>query len=493
MNIGCVYSVDDFVSIEKPLATFSSIPFGVSYVATALKIAGFSTHMLVFTRQSDIVSQLCRFIEQYKPRLFCLTAVSSQFHFICHVAKVIKEIDPEINIILGGHHATLDPEDAMSCQQLDAICIGEGERAVVEYARQLRDGVCASGIDNLWLRQGNSTIEKNGTRPFIQELDSLPHIDRHMWSQWIADKQRMPSMLIGRGCPNRCRYCSNHALVKVATGKYVRYRSGEDIIDELNEITNALPKVSGVYLEAETFGMNIGHIEVMCDHLIRFNALREKPLNFGANLVVSKDNATNNQLMQMLSKANITFLNIGLESGSERIRDEVLRRPRYSNDHIIAFCRLAKKYNIAINLFVLLGVPGETPAEFRQTIECVRACEPNYAYLSIFYPYPGTDLYRYTKQLNAFTDEIVDPLMERKRAVLDLPGFSRRQIEREYVLFPYRAYRGNKPLYRILAIMARYYIGMHPRLNAWYRHWVDRGIMKTIKRKLTPTAGTAGT
>lgn len=470
MNVGCIYSVDDFISGEKALSSYSSIPFGISFVAASLKQAGHNPRMLVFTPRTDVEAALKTFLRSHSPKLFCLTAVSSQYPAICGIARAIKQLAPRVHVLLGGHHATLNSEDAIAESSFDAVCIGEGEAAAVEYARQIENGEEPSGIANLWIRSRDSlSVERNAPAPFIQDLDSLPTIDRSMWDEWVADGPRSVTVLLGRGCPNRCTYCSNHALAKVADGRYVRFRSPQNVIRELDEVAASYPTVNSVYLEVETLQANPKYAFELCDYLERFVADLGRPMAFGTNLLVTRRMAENLALLRRLSQVGFDHVNIGLESGSERIRNEVLHRPRYSNDDLVAFCREARQLAVKVNLYVLVGIPGETPSEFAETIACVRACDPHETHLSIFYPYPGTDLYRTAKKMGSFDGVVAGRGGERKAAVLDLPGFSKRQIRREYVRFPYRVFKGKKPMRRIIPLVARNYLGPYPRLYSLYR------------------------
>jgi radical SAM superfamily enzyme YgiQ (UPF0313 family) len=223
----------------------------------------------------------------------------------------------------------------------------------------------------------------------------------------------------------------------------------------------------------------------MCDHLEKFNLNRKKRINFGVNLAVTQNLAGNTDLLKSLKKANINFLNIGLESGSEKVRNEILRRPEYSNKEFIGFCRLVKEYGIDIHLYVLLGIPGEILLNFKETIACVRQCDPQHVNLSIFYPYPGTDLYMRAKKMKLFTEDIIDPSTERRKTVLSLPGFSKKQIQREYLLFPYNVYKGKKSICKILSCMVRTYIGIHPKINSFYRRSVNHNCLKFLRHKLS--------
>ena len=238
MNIGCVYSVDDYETVEKPLSTLSDIPFGISIIATILKENDNDVGLLVVSRATVIEDLFRSYIAENNPRMFCLTAVSSQFSTIEKVAQVIKEVDPSIYIVLGGHHASLAPENAIQSPYVDAICMGEGDQAVVDLASHIATNTSVpSGINNLWIKDSaTGNIEKCQRNPFNEDLGSLPHVDRIMWEPWIVSPEDEASVLVGRGCPYKCTYCSNHAMALLSPGKYTRYRAPSDMIEEIDGV-----------------------------------------------------------------------------------------------------------------------------------------------------------------------------------------------------------------------------------------------------------------
>jgi len=202
MRIGCVYSIENYCSIDKPLRSPMEIPFGISIIATVLKVAKHDVDLLVISPVTPLRKILEDYIKEKKPQLFCLSAVSSQFPPIERVAALVKEIDPSIFVILGGHHAFLAPDQAIECPNLDALCVSEGDSAVVQLASQLGEGEWPSGIPNLWIRHPETReIEKNPTARFNEELDTIPHVDRTLWEAWIANPHEEASVLVGRGCP----------------------------------------------------------------------------------------------------------------------------------------------------------------------------------------------------------------------------------------------------------------------------------------------------
>jgi anaerobic magnesium-protoporphyrin IX monomethyl ester cyclase len=463
LNIPLIYTVENGFPTNKPLLTQSDLPIGLAIIATCLKNAGYNPTVFVLTPNQDIDTFINKYIDEFRPKIFCLTAVSTQFPFIMAIAERIKKRDTEIFVLLGGVHATLNPERSIQEPFVDAICIGEGEKAVVELANQIKNGKKPSQINNLWIKNQNG-VEKNPISEFIQDLDSIPIIDRSLWSPWVADMNGTTSILIGRGCPYKCSFCCNHAIAKVSAGKYVRYRSPENIIEEINQIIKDNPKIEEIYLEDETLSVNLDYTFDLLRKIESFNGKLAKPIRFGANVSIVKSIIDNQIFLDHLKRANFTSLNFGLESGSERIRKEILRRPPYSNEDIITFCQNVKKWGITTSLYVMMGLPTETFSDYMETIDCVRRCAPDHVYLYIYHPYPGTDLYQIEKDRGLITDYIIHTDSERKTPILDRPGFSKKQVRMEYILFYVRALHGIYPNSRILRLTLGNLLAPHPTL-----------------------------
>ncbi|MBX7255458.1 MAG: B12-binding domain-containing radical SAM protein [Candidatus Hydrogenedentes bacterium] len=478
MNVLFISSLQVYCSVEKPLYNQNALSLGVSYISSYLKRAGHETRMFVMTRDTPR-RDLDRAIDEFKPGLIGFTAIFSEFAFIREVGMYVKERHPEIYLMAGGPHVSLNPEIAIQ-DAFDAICIGEGEAASLELVNQLQQGRSPSGIQNLWIRQ-NGKIEKNQTRPFEQDLDALPFPDRDMWQEWIDDPVTVPCILLGRGCPYTCTYCCNHALRALAPGNYVRFRSPENVLEEVKEFSARNPAVSHIYFEVETIGAKPHYAEALCSCLNAYNQERKAPLTFSVNLRIhpKKDFGP---FFATLKTAHFTSVNIGLESGSPRVRKEVLRRT-YSNDDVRSAVRAAKENGLKVHLYVLIGLPGETLEEFRETIELTRECEPDFYYLSIFTPYPGTVLCDKCKEMDLLENEL-DMTLERRRAVLDLPGFSRRQIQREYLLFAYRVYKGKWPINAIFRKVVGTWLRTSAVLYRCYRILMRRPRVRDFMRSV---------
>ena len=471
MNVLFIHSEEDPYSPEKPLEVQERVQFGISYISALLKREGHRTRLAVLCRETaDAVEE---HIRAFEPGMICFTAVYTEYLFLSRVADAVRRRHPDIFLLLGGPHASLKPEACLSQSAFDAVCVGEGEYPTLEAAEQLEAGRYPSGIPNLYIKLPGGGMERNAPRPFIEDLDALPFPDREIWTEWVANPSSRPSVLVGRGCPFLCTYCCNHALMKTSPGKYVRVRSPRNIAAELAAMKEKDPFFSEAYLEVETLGVKQEWALELCAELRRLNSSLEIPITFGSNLRVTPG-ADYEDLFAAFAASNFRFINIGLESGSERVRREVLKR-RYSNEDIVRTVETARRHGLQVGIYNLIGLPGETPRDFRETVRVNRACQPDWFLLSVFFPYPGTELYdRCRKQ--GLLERDPDPKLERRRPVLDLPGFSKRQVGWRRDWFPFLVYRGHRPLSECvwLVTMAKIYsdrrlISMHRRINGYLK------------------------
>jgi len=335
-------------------------------------------------------------------------------------------------------------------------------------------------------------IDRSPLAPFKTNLDDLPMINLLHWERWVDEADRTFRVVIGRGCPFGCTYCSNHALRDLTEGKYVRFRSPANILREIDWIVARFPDIDKLYLEIETIGASPAFAIQLCDQLAAFNGRREKPLAFRANLAVTTQLVQRPvELHAMLSafrRANLLDLNVGLESGSERIRNEILNRPVYTNLDLFLFCQTAREYGISVALYVLMGLPTETVSDYLQTVALARACKPSILHESIFYPYPGTRLFKLAAEMHLFDVSALHTKAERSRAYLQLDGFPRWRVAFEYVFITWRVFNGRWPLRRSLPYMTRKALSITPGLLTFALH-----LKKSIARMSRPRKAPAQT
>ncbi len=258
----------------------------------------------------------------------------------------------------------------------------------------------------------------------------------------------------------------------------MRLRKVNSVINELEERVRCFPNLRKVYFETETIGINMDFDLELCKALKEFNEMIRQKLSFGVNLrIVPKVNYET--LYKALKEANFRNICIGIESGSKRIRENILKR-YYSNKDIIENIGLAKKYGLNVSTYNMVGIPDETLEDFQKTIICNRICQPDSMQISIFYPYPGTNLEKNCRERGLLTGEFEEK-MERCRAVFDLPGFSKKQIQKQFQWFHFNVYRGYKPFYVLLAFVIRSKLRVNSYTNRLYRRVTSSVLSRRIK------------
>ena len=450
MKIMFIYSLEDTQSLSKPIRTWAHFQFGISYISSVLKANKYQTRLLIFgsnNKWSGNKKLLDESISNFSPDIICFTSVASQYPFIKKIADVIKNLYPDIYLIIGGVHATLNPHEVIS-GPFNAVNIGEGEYSVLELCRRLDKKKNLQGIKNLWVKLPDGTIEKNETSPFLQDIDNLPFPDREMWIPWIKEQRGTElTVLLGRGCPYNCSYCCNHAIKKVAAGKYIRFRSPENIIKEIAQLHKTFPNHSGIYFEVESIALNKTWLFELCKQLEKYNSTINNFLSYGCNFRITPQ-TKDDKIFIALRKANFHKINIGLESGSEYIRSKILNR-RYSNSDFLNVVKMARKAGLKISVFNMIGLPKETYENHMETVSLNRHCQPDNHYTGIFYPYPGTKLFELCME-EGYINGIITTKNERKEPVIESSSFSKKKIKNAYILFDYRVYKGYKPYWWII-------------------------------------------
>ncbi|GAG17351.1 unnamed protein product, partial [marine sediment metagenome] len=219
----------------------------------------------VFNLPTDREEELfVKIITELNPKFVGFSVLSPYVPIARRLTKLVKDNSSSL-VIWGGVHPTIFPEDCIN--EIDMLCIGEGEGAITDLAKHLLDGKSYQSIKNLWVKNGDHII-KNPMRPLIQDLDSIPFPSYGDSSYYFIDSNKITkddSLLsdnyfwvqTSRGCPYSCSYCVNSLLRPLFKdlGPYTRRRSVGNIIREIKE-NLSLPRnmTDYVFFIDEVFG-----------------------------------------------------------------------------------------------------------------------------------------------------------------------------------------------------------------------------------------------
>lgn len=380
---------------------------GVGSICAVLKQAGHAVELLVVSEADR--DRLDEAVRRFNPGLAAISLTSGEFDLARRAAAILGR-EHRLPVILGGIHPTLRPEESIALDGVMAICVGEGEFPMLELCDTLDRGVDPSAIPNLWVKQ-RGAIRRNPLRPLLTRLDELPFPDREVFrfEEMLRDFPEAEFMG-SRGCPYPCAYCANHALLQLYRGKgaYVRYRGVDRLLDEIEAVVRRYPGIGWLGFHDDTFTMSRRWLSEFCEkYPARFT------LPFWCN---STAPLLTEETVAGLKKAGCYEVRVGVESGNDHIRMNVLRKKVRREDIVRAF-RLLRQAGIQGYSFNMIGLPYETPATIRDTIRLNQTLRPATTFCSIFYPFPGTQAYEVCRENGWLTGRRVTSYFENDYAV----------------------------------------------------------------------------
>lgn len=392
---------------------------GIGSLSAVLKNAGHQTRLFYLSElwpEEKLIAET----KEFDPGLIALSGTSHQFPYLAKIAKILKPAFPRIPIIAGGVHAMLAPEEVMALPEMSIVCIGEGEKAIMELANALSRDRDYFSIENLWVRSGDQ-IKKNPICALVENLDELPFADREIFNyQQILDQddQRL-SLLVGRGCPYDCSYCANQGKRELyqGKGKYVRFRSVDHLLNEIEACARQY-RIKSLDFNDDIFTLNRNWMKEFFE---KYPSRFHYPFRINVHA-----GTVDREIYRQLGRCGCEMARIGVESGSARVRREIMNR-RISREEIIQSFQWAEQAGIKTWSFNMVGLPAETAEDALATYHLNRALCPDHMQVSVFNPYPGTRLDRLCKEKGYLQGEVVDGYFV-PESVLKFPSLSPEEI-----------------------------------------------------------------
>jgi radical SAM superfamily enzyme YgiQ (UPF0313 family) len=357
-----------FRAFECPDVEASWHNHGAGMIVTACREQGLNVDLIGLKYLNDW--------EEFKFRIrdydtVGISMMSSDYSTALQAIDIIKEVNPQAKIIVGGIHVTVSSKQGLDNPKIDHIFYGEGE---ITFPKLLKEP---------------DKFEREVHGEIVHDLDTLPFLDRTLYPQpleknvpfWGASP--MASFLTARGCVFNCRFCQpaerNHFGLKV------RRRSVSNVIAEIKEVVEKYKPVFLIFHD-DHFMFE----KVWLEEFVREYAKIRLPFWAATRADFVCDNSL---LVYQLRGVGLEVASIGFESGNQRILDMIRKGTTVEQNYRAA--EIVGRTGVKIYANIMYGFPGETKEEQKDTRRlCYHIQRVSQAMISpaYFTPYPGNDL-----------------------------------------------------------------------------------------------------
>ncbi|MCX6679020.1 MAG: radical SAM protein [Methanothrix sp.] len=374
--------------LRSPYSACPEPPLGLAYLAASLLRYRNDLHIEIidgFLLERD---EYYHKISKIKADVIGVTTTMAQLNEALLLPSIVK--DTNTKFIIGGPGAVNLPSSKLYENGYSIICYGEGEKTIVELVEAFENGLPLKDIKGISYCSNGREI-KTPPRDLIEDLDDIPFparslLDMERYLRIWKEKMgvSVTQIISSRGCPFSCRFCDNKTF-----GRKIRFMSPPRIIEEMKLIYDSFG-AEMIYFEEDLFTINRKRVLDFCE-------LMEKELPgriWGAH---SRVDTIDLEMLTRMKQAGCTDLFFGVESGSQKILD--LLGKGFTVEKIENAFRLAKKVGIRTQMYLIIGIPGETHEDIEMTKRIIARLEPSSIDISSLTPIPGTEIYEMTKHL----------------------------------------------------------------------------------------------
>lgn len=298
-------------------------------------------------------------------------------------ARNTKAIRNDIVVIVGGPHASLYPMETIAIPEVDIVVKGEGEVVMGSIVKAIEQSRANPALENIPGVLSKKTQNSFAPECKIPVLDEMPFPARHLldhtkYKSILAKRNPITTIISSRGCPYRCKFCSN-----LESGQRVRFRSPRNVVDELAECVSRYGIHDFLFFD-ELFTINKERVIGICNEITS----RSLKIRWHCR---SRADVLDEEMITKMRKSGCRMIQFGIETGSDRLQklvDKNLDLGKVANT-----IRTASDHGIYTYGNFMVGLPTETLRETVATIELAKRLDLDYAIFGIFAPLGGSEFY----------------------------------------------------------------------------------------------------
>lgn len=405
------------VTFLNPLKTNSKYKFlgvvapslGIGYMAAVLEENGIDVDILDASALDMGYKDIEKEMKKRGSDVVAITALTPTIGVALDSADAVRNALPDAKIVLGGYHPTFNYAEVLEEDNVDIVVRGEGEYTMLELVQTLKNGGDLSQVQGLAYKDENNELVVTPDRPVIENLDELPFPAYHLFPmnkyKLLNISTNIATMITSRGCPMQCSFCSSAAL----HGKKARRRSVENVVDEIEHLLNDFKHIDTIAFMDDTFTISKRYVEDFCAEI------KKRNLVFWWGCTARVD-SIDEDLLETMKDAGCMTLYFGVESADQQMLDKMNKN--ITIEKTINAFDISRKIGIRTIASCVLGMPDDTKANMKKTIQFVKKLKPSYAVFSLATPYPGTRFYKesFEKNLVKIKDwskfTLIEPIMD---------------------------------------------------------------------------------
>ncbi|PIQ97168.1 MAG: radical SAM protein [Nitrospinae bacterium CG11_big_fil_rev_8_21_14_0_20_56_8] len=366
-----------------------SMPLGLLAIGSVLRRNGHQARILDLRLSDRPDDDLREALAEFDPDLVGIGIMTIESRYGFETAAQVKAMKPGLPVIFGGPHCAHEPRYVLHDPNVDYMVCGEGELTLLELLQALETGGDLSAIQGIAFRRDGDYVKTPG-RPVIKDLDwltqeyDLLEVERYFDFRCSMDffpayrcRQFLP-IVTSRGCPFRCTYC--HDIFS----KSMQYRSPEVVLDEMEFLMRNYG-IGEFHIVDDMFNLNMPRAKYIMRRIVERGMKVHISFTNGLRADFFDD-----ELIDLMVKAGVYRMALGVESGSQRIQDQI--KKDLDIGVVEGVVRKLTRAGISVHGLFMLGFPTETREEMEQTIDF--ACRSGFttANFSLVIPNPGTEL-----------------------------------------------------------------------------------------------------
>lgn len=342
-------------------------------------------------------------LKESNPDVVGITVLMDQYASAGHAAaELVKSINKDIRIIMGGVYATTNPKHAIEDSNIDFVVIGEGEYVFKDLLGYFagkkplpEKGICY---------RSNGEVINTGHSDFIANLDDLPlpayhliELEKYISSvhrKSVDSPRRYPyaRIMTSRGCPCGCAFCQ----VESISGRKFRPRSPGNVLKEIEYLKDGYG-IKSIIFDDDNLFMDKERAKNI------FQGMIDRGLAMPWVAIAVAVFKLDKELIKLMKASGCEYVDIAIESGSERVLKDIIRKP-VDLEYAKQMVGLLKQEGIYIAANFMIGFPTETWDEIRQTLKAAEKIDADYVKLFAVIPLRNTRLWQACEEKGAFKD-----------------------------------------------------------------------------------------